>query len=459
MRYGIRESAIAFCISLTFAVIFFSQVAGQRNLLWTSDSNVGSLAFRKDTLPQAFAGSVSESPLLGNVGARPLHMSNLLLWALPLQVFNDGIYALCLGLGSLGVLLFLRRRGVPWIGASIGCLAAFWAGSNLTLTAAGHIGKFPVLAMSGLILLLTDWMVAQRRVSGSILVGLLFGLMFGDQQDLALFFALMLGSYIAFRVFLQWRWDFEAWLKLLLPIPVVLLLIAAPPMLRSYQVNIESASVTSAAKPVSEQWDYCTQWSFPPTEVMDLLAPGYMGWKSNDSEAPYWGRTGQTPGWDEHRRGFRNFRIESVYLGIVPILLALGSLVLYSRRRTSGPKSDGGEDGAKAEVWFWGIAAALTMLLSFGRFFPLYRLFWQLPVVHSIRNPNKFLQVFQLCIGILAAYGYKASFARRHATAGVWWIAAAGGSAALLAVWAVVIQLGAASWARRHRRQRRSSLL
>ena len=47
----------------------------------------------------------------------------------------------------------------------------------------------------------------------------------------------------------------------------------------------------------------------------------------------------------------------------------------------------------------------VTLLLSFGKFFPLYGLFYQLPVVSSIRNPNKFLQIFQLALAVLTAFG------------------------------------------------------
>jgi hypothetical protein len=48
----------------------------------------------------------------------------------------------------------------------------------------------------------------------------------------------------------------------------------------------------------------------------------------------------------------------------------------------------------------------VSLLLAFGKYFPLYALFYQLPVVNNIRNPNKFIQVFQVCLAILAVYGF-----------------------------------------------------
>src|SRR5450759_3978876 len=59
----------------------------------------------------------------------------------------------------------------------------------------------------------------------------------------------------------------------------------------------------------------------------------------------------------------------------------------------------------RAEIIFWGCVAVMSLLLAFGKFFPLYAMFYKLPLVSSIRNPNKFLQVFQWVLGILAAYG------------------------------------------------------
>ncbi len=55
----------------------------------------------------------------------------------------------------------------------------------------------------------------------------------------------------------------------------------------------------------------------------------------------------------------------------------------------------------------------VTLLLSFGKHFPLYALFYEFPMVSSIRNPNKFLQVFQLAVAILAAYGFDIAISTR----------------------------------------------
>ena len=107
---------------------------------------------------------------------------------------------------------------------------------------------------------------------------------------------------------------------------------------------------------------------------------------------------GRSAGWEQTKQGFQNFKLENQYLGAIPLTLALlaacGIWIAWKKDRIWS-----------FEVLFWSAVAVVTLLLSFGKFFPLYKLFYMLPAISSIRNPNKFLQVFQFAIGILAAEG------------------------------------------------------
>ncbi|MBN2783992.1 MAG: hypothetical protein JXR25_04135, partial [Pontiellaceae bacterium] len=143
------------------------------------------------------------------------------------------------------------------------------------------------------------------------------------------------------------------------------------------------------------------QWSIPPNEVVDFVAPGYYGWRSGESEGPYWGRTGQSAEWEKTGQGFRNFKLESTYIGMIPFAFAFFALFAFRRSEHM------------AEILFCAGAALIALLLSFGKYFPLYALFYKLPVVNSIRNPNKFIQVFQVCLAILSAYGMDAMWRSR----------------------------------------------
>ena len=254
----------------------------------------------------------------------------------------------------------------------------------------------------------------------SILAGGVIGFMLLEQLDVALFFGFILSAYALFLAIRQGRAN-GTWAKsavALILMGGVALLLAASTMLGGYASNVKGAVSMQTESP-QEKWEYVTQWSWPPDECIDFIAPGYMGWRSGESVGPYWGRMGRSAGWEQTRQGFMNFKLENMYLGIIPILLALFAILTGvmgkgpdDRRQTTdaglstealGRKRDDGR--RRAEIIFWGCVAGITLLLAFGKFFPLYALFYKLPFVNSIRNPNKFLQVFQLTLGILAAYG------------------------------------------------------
>lgn len=372
------------------AVIFLPVLSG--GTLMTSDDNIGHVAGYKSMLPEGFLSKTwLESPLVGMPSAlSPLDWSNFWLSVLSSRGFTNSFHLLSLLAGSVALGAFLLRKRLSLAAVLLGVLTVFWLGSNLTLVHAGHIRKFSILFLFCANLLCLDLLFEKKRWSWAVISGFLLGLMFLEQQDVALFFALFIGAYAVFQ-------GLESGKKLrgiarLLPIPVIALLIAADSLSSSFKQNVSDTAVSSANSS-SEQWDYCTQWSFPPDELIAFVAPGYTGWRSGEPDGPYWGRMGRSAGWEQTRQGFMNFKLEDTYLGIIPTAFAL--FALFACRR----------DPSCRAIWFWGGATLVALLLSFGKFTPLYRLFWQLPVIHDIRNPNKFLQVFQAGLGILTAFG------------------------------------------------------
>jgi hypothetical protein len=197
----------------------------------------------------------------------------------------------------------------------------------------------------------------------------------------------------------------------------MVILVGGGGVLVGYTANVKGVAAMAPENP-QELWEYCTQWSEPPDEVIEYIAPGYMGWRSGEPEGPYWGRSGRSAEWDRTRQGFMNFRLESQYIGVIPFCFAVCALVAAVFGKKTGCGSQASEVGQvgpqgagggwrkrRADILFWGVVAILAMLLSFGKYFPLYALFYKLPFVSTIRNPVKFIHVFQLALGILAAYG------------------------------------------------------
>lgn len=414
------RQAVCFAVAalVLFAVAMFKALLIPDTVLFSSDDNIGIIENVRNRFPLAFLSNWDDSVFFGSPGGlAALTLNSMLMWLLPTRIYINWIHAIDLVLASIGLALFLRAAGMSWAATALGVMTAFWTGSNLTLTYAGHLGKFGLFIFLALALYgIRMTFESKHPWLWSIITGGCLALMLMEQQDVALFCGIFLGAYAMFL--LARISDGLGRIKALFyfaPMVFVALLISGANLIAIYTANVEKTDMKRDANS-SREWDFVTQWSWPPEESIDFIAPGYMGWRSGEPSGPYWGRMGRTAGWEQTGQGFMNFKLENQYLGVVPIAFALFAVMVALMRGNGGGQSGPqqavpADNKARAEIIFWFCAALLALLLSFGKYFPLYELFYQLPVVHSIRNPNKFLHIFQLALGILAAYGVQAAVA------------------------------------------------
>ncbi len=387
-------------VLVALALLLFYPVLRPSSVLFASDANIGEIQSLKESMPSAFLGFVKGFPLLGTSHALPFTWTSLLMWLLPSTFVVSYTYLIDLFLASIFLTAFMRQHKIGWLSCFLGVMVAFWIGTNLTLIYAGHISKYGVLMFGSAALLCLEKMGRSNCWHWPLLAGGALGMMMLEQPDVGLFMGVFLGSYAVYAVIRESGWNWRIVVAKCAACLAIVILFAGGGAWATYMENTRGIDVAEVRSP-QERWDFSTQWSVPVDEVIDFIAPGYMGWRTQYPEGPYWGRTGQSADWKETRRGYQNFRLEGVYLGIIPFILA--SLALLSA--FSGARS---ENIKKSEVLFWTSVLLVSLLLSFGRYFPLYRLFYQLPTVSSIRNPNKFLHIFQIALGLLAAFGLDA---------------------------------------------------
>lgn len=398
---------------IALALFVFRESLAEGVVLFSTDNGMGIEQALKSSLPAGFGGIWGDTELLGSgSGLLPVAWSYVMLWLLPLRFYMNWIHALDLGLGAFFLILFLRLRGLSWGAAVLGGLGAFWLGSNLTLTYSGHIGKFAVVMFSAMSLWLIEKTLQTGRWTWAILVGGAMGVTFNEQPDFAIFFALLVGSYMIFAVLRDKGPNVRPLIRMFGPWAIVTILIAGPGIIGSYFAYVKGVATVSEEDPQAK-WEFCTQWSLPTDECIDLIAPGYMGLRSSEPEGPYWGRTGRSANWERTHEGFMNFRLDSIYIGAIPIILALFAIMAAAFGRSTL------KNGRRLDLFFWGTAALVSLLLSFGKYFPLYWFFYHLPMVNNVRNPIKFIQVFQLTIGVLAAYGLDLAIKQRSQPAGL----------------------------------------
>lgn len=375
-------------------LVLFGKLFAGDSVLFNTDANAGQIQLAKSFLPRSLLGGWNDTVLAGVPQNTMSSMFVPFLLIMSAQLWANLLYPLYLFSAAVFLALFLRERGCRWPSAAIGVMTALFLGSNFTLLYAGHQGKFTVLMFASLSL----WLLERgaRRNSSLLLAlaGAALGFMFPEQPDVALLFAAAIGLYSLRALWREGARGARAWLRLLAPLVAAAAIPFGISAYTAYLDNIKGASIEQ--QDAAQKWAFATQWSWPPEETIDFIAPGYMGWRSGEPAGPYWGRMGGAA-----EQGMRNFKLENQYLGLIPLILAVMGAVAAWRRREFPP-------GVKTDLRFWSILAGACFLLALGKYFPMYFLLFKLPLFSSIRNPNKFLQIFQFGLGILAAHGMDA---------------------------------------------------
>lgn len=382
---------------LVFILALFHEVLDPARFLLTTDDNIGALALRKSFLPDAFFGGWDDSLAVGQAVPHAINWTHVCLWLFPALAINNWLRAIDLALASLFLFFFLRGRGLRAVPCALAALTACWLGSTFFLIYAGHINKFAAVMFAALCLWLIDLAVRRNSWSVAVLAGGAMGGIFLEQLDTGLFFAMPLGAYALYAAWRAHGKNYKAIAILVLPVALVAGSLAIRPALSAVS-SLALDAKEQGVRDEQENWDYCTQWSWPPEETIEWIAPGYTGWRSGEPAGPYWGRMGQSAEWARTGQGFMNFKLETLYIGIIPVAFMM--LAFAAAFGGWFPSS-----AARGEAFFWMGVTVVTFLLGLGKFFPLYHLFYQLPFISSIRNPVKFMQVTQMAIGIAAAYG------------------------------------------------------
>ncbi len=122
------------------------------------------------------------------------------------------------------------------------------------------------------------------------------------------------------------------------------------------------------------KFTHATSLSLGPHELLNLVLPYWSG--NFIEKSHFW---------------FGQSWLESIYLGILPLLFALVAIVFGRKKRIV--------------LFFTGIIF-IFLLLSFGKLLPLYKTLYQyLPGFSMIRYPVKFFSFVVLGISVLAGFG------------------------------------------------------
>ncbi|MCX6163357.1 MAG: YfhO family protein [Ignavibacteriae bacterium] len=285
-------------------------------------------------------------------------------------------------------------------------LMGVFATGIIQLIIVGHHTKMMTFSFFPIIMLFLDKLIDsedENRYKMMLNFGLLAMLVFLQlhfhHMQMLFYSYMMIGIYILYRVIFSLVKKIE--IKKIIRAFVLLIvavffavsmdadIILSVKEYNKYSMRGESSIVSKSDpqkkddKPLS--YDYATNWSFSPGEMLTFIVPHYYGFGSVEVNGQrtnlYWG---QMP-----------FTDSPVYFGVITLLLAVIGVTLNFRKNNF--------------VQALTVIIIFFMLLSFGRTLPIiYNLFYNyVPLFGSFRAPVMIHYYIDLAFVVLAGFGLK----------------------------------------------------
>lgn len=250
------------------------------------------------------------APLLANAQSALLYPPNWLLLILPLDLGQGWLMVAHLLLAGVGMARLSRALGIGWLGQTVAGLAFMLSG--YLVARAGFVSINAAVAWLPWIILAGESAWKKQKMFSLPLALLLVLQWLAGHWQTAWYTWLLLAGWlfaraIAFRPAGKGIWRA---FRLLVSGSLLAALLGAA----QFIPTVEYWMVSQRAGGVG--LETVATYSFWPWRLMGLIAPGFFG---NPATGDYW--------------GYANFWEDAVYLGVLPLLLAVSAIVQRVRNR------------------------------------------------------------------------------------------------------------------------------
>lgn len=330
-------------------------------------------------MPYFFSGM----PTFGNVAFIPHNVSYLqtiVQYTLNLFYLNGHWTWFVVYYLLAGIFMFLLMRTLSFSRAAalLGAILFMFAPFNIGLASEGHGSKLMAITYVPLVFLLTHRAFEKRSVLNfGLLTAALGTLLLTNHMQIVYYAFIVIGLYLVYHIILDIRSaPKSAAVKTLFLVGALALAFCISSYIYLSVYEYSHFSIRgggSAGSSGGLSWEYATNWSWHPQEILTLFIPSFFGFQT----PYYWGTMPMTN--------------STVYLGIMPILLSVIAIA-YHRTRTA---------------MFFLVAGVVLLLFSFGKHFPLvYQLFFDyLPFFNKFRAPQMALHLLPFVVAFLAGTG------------------------------------------------------
>ena len=349
-----------------------------------------------------------------NTGAATPGISFTLQWLLGPIWFSEIYALLSLVILGMGAWCFFRQLRLAPLACVLGGLAIVLNSSCFSVACWGVAAHDLTIGMTFLALAALADTSPRRYWLRVILAGFAVGTGVMEGADVGAIFSVLVAVFIIYQAGTAEGSQVK---NLAVGAGRLLLVIVFAVFLAAESINglvntaIEGVKGTQQdAQTKADRWDWATQWSLPKREILTLVVPGLFGYRLDTAQGGnYWGMMGRSPTWNKYlENGSQGKPPTSIirftgggnYVGVLVVLVALWAAAESLRRNASIFSR-----GQRKWLWFWSGVAVVSLLLALGRYAPFYKLFYALPYVSTIRNPTKFLYLFDFGLVTLFAFG------------------------------------------------------
>ena len=340
--------------------------------------------------PNLFSGMPSYGGYIYMTGDPTKKFRNVILFNIGLKIW------FFLSLGGFGSFFLLKVLGYSSVARVLGGLISGLTPYSFGLANAGHLNKIFAMGYAPWVFACFLLFMKNKSLKSLCVLSLVTALqLWANHPQIVYYTWMIIGFYYVWKIIIEFK-NQSLSLKtiahqtggIFVSILVAFLIVSDPyKEVYTFQQhsNRGAKSVLDKTNETSSgtDWQYATQWSFHPKELISFVYPYFYGLQNFSSRdlksAAYW--------------GYMPFTQSTHYLGlIVLILAALGALL---------KKPD------KISLFFW-ITSALILITGFGSYFPLlYKPFFELfPFFSKFRIPSMIYAMLPIPISILAARGF-----------------------------------------------------
>ena len=285
---------------------------------------------------------------------------------------------------TAGYFMYLCTRsfGLHPLAALIAGAAYASAPAFLSFSHAGHYAKMTVIGLFPLMYWALNRGMDTRRIIYFLILGGTVGIaIYSPHLQMAYFALWALGLLFLYKLIkgLSRNGTKTAVYQTLLSAGAICLglAIGAEGLIPQYWNTKTASKRAFTEQQTDEGYEFASSWSLHPEEIFALVIPEFVAFDTNTTPHKYWGRNA--------------FKINSEYVGIVPLFFAIFAL---SRTRK------------KTHIAFLLGLFILSVAYALGPHTPLHKLLYHLvPGVSTLRAPGMIAFLFAFALCALGAYG------------------------------------------------------